>query len=103
MIHADNMDIKGGRVSWEIFGKKLNNKIIEMKDVKLGGFRDRVETRPFIKLDMVFNGTLYKNLNFTLDDRGKKTPLLINRNFMKEANLMIDPSRKFILTEKIEK
>lgn len=103
VIHADNMDIKGGRVSWEIFGKKLNNKIIEMKDVKLGGFRDRVETRPFIKLDMVFNGTLYKNLNFTLDDRGKKTPLLINRDFMKEANLMIDPSRKFILTEKIEK
>ena len=26
VIHADNMDIKGGRVSWEIFGKKLNNK-----------------------------------------------------------------------------
>ena len=42
---------------------------------------------------------IYKNMKFTIDDRGKKTPLLINREFMKTANISIDPSRKFILTE----
>ena len=39
-------------------------------------------------------------MKFTIDDRGKKTPLLINRDFMKYVNIAIDPSRKFILTEK---
>ena len=46
--------------------------------------------------------TLYKNMKFTIDDRGKKTPLLINRDFMKMANISIDPSRKFILTERLD-
>ena len=74
-----------------------------MKNIKLGGFRNREEIRPSIEMDFLFNGTLYKKISFTLDDRGDKTPLLINRDFMKEANLMIDPSRKFILTERLDK
>ena len=41
-------------------------------------------------------------MKFTIDDRGKKTPLLINRDFMKMANISIDPSRKFILTERLD-
>ena len=53
-------------------------------------------------MDFVFNGTLYKGMLFTIDDRGDKTPLLINRSFMKDANLMVDPSRKFILTERLD-
>ena len=53
-------------------------------------------------MDFMFNGTLYKNMEFTIDDRGEKTPLLINRKFMKAANLMVDPSRKFILTERLD-
>jgi len=47
-----------------------------------------------------FQNTIYKDLLFTLDDRGEKTPILINREFMKFTNLAVDPSRKFILTEK---
>ena len=74
-----------------------------MKKIKLGGFRDREEVRPSILMDFLFNGTFYKNMRFTLDDRGNKTPILINRDFMKNANLMIDPSRKFILTERVDK
>ena len=43
---------------------------------------------------------LYKDLLFMLDDRGGKTPLLINRKFMKDVYIAIDPSRKYILTDK---
>ena len=50
----------------------------------------------------IFGGTIYKNMKFTIDDRGKKTPLLINRDFMNKANISIDPSRKFILTERLD-
>ena len=103
VIHADNYEIVGKKVNWEINGIKLSHKVEEMKKIKLGGFRDREEVRPSILMDFLFNGTFYKNMRFTLDDRGNKTPILINRDFMKNANLMIDPSRKFILTERVDK
>ena len=78
----------------------MKSTLIRMKDIKLGGFRNQEETRPVIKLDLKFQNTIYKDLLFTIDDRGEKTPILINREFMKLTNIAVDPSRKFILTEK---
>ena len=100
VIHADSYDIDGKTITWSLNNKKMKSSLIKMKDIKLWGFRDHEETRPVIKLDLKFQDTLYKNLLFTLDDRGEKTPILINREFMKLANLAVDPSRKFILSEK---
>ncbi len=102
VIHADKYEIIGRKVNWEINGVKLSHKVEEIKEIKLGGFRNREEKRPSIRMDFVFNGALYKGMLFTIDDRGNKTPLLINRSFMKDANLMVDPSRKFILTERLD-
>ena len=102
VIHADTYEIKGKKINWELNGVKMTSKVEEMKKISLGGFRDRIEIRPAILLDFTFAGTLYKNMKFTLDDRGKKTPLLINRDFMKKSNISIDPSRKFILTERLD-
>ena len=43
---------------------------------------------------------LYKKVKFSLVDRtAKSTPLLINRNFMEIAGLIIDASRTFIITQ----
>ena len=100
VIHADTYEIKGKKINWELNGVKMTSKVEEMKKISLGGHRNRTETRPSIHLDFTFSGNLYKNMKFTIDDRGKKTPLLINRDFMKYVNIAIDPSRKFILTEK---
>ena len=102
VIHADTYEIKGKKINWELNGVKMISQVEEMKKISLGGFRDREEIRPSIRLDFTFAGTLYKNMKFTIDDRGKKTPLLINRDFMKTANISIDPSRKFILTERLD-
>ena len=102
VIHADTYEIKGEKVLWELNGIKMVSKLEEMKKISLGGFRDRTEIRPAILLDFIFAGSLYNDMKFTIDDRGKKTPLLINRDFMNKANIAIDPSRKFILTEKID-
>ena len=102
VIHADTYEIKGKKINWELNGVKMISQVEEMKKISLGGFRDREEIRPSIRLDFTFAGTLYKNMKFTIDDRGKKTTLLINRDFMKMANISIDPSRKFILTERLD-
>tara|TARA_Y100000817_G_scaffold305671_1_gene290004 strand:- start:60 stop:1448 length:1389 start_codon:yes stop_codon:yes gene_type:complete len=103
VIHADEYNIKDNTVIWSLNGKKIKSKLVEMKEINLGGFRNRKEIRPVIRLDLNFQNTLYKNLLFTLDDRGSKTPILINREFMKLCNLAVDPSRKFILTSSIDK
>ena len=104
-IHADTYEVKGKQIFWELYGVKMVSKLEEMVEVTASRFGDddRTQLRPVILLNFTFSGTLYKNMKFTIDDRGKKAPLLINRDFMKKANLMIDPSREFILTQKIEK
>ena len=102
VIHTDSYDIKNNSITWSLNDKKIKSKLVKMKDIKLGGFRNREETRPVIKIDLTFQNKLYKDLLFTLDDRGGKTPLLINRKFMKDVNIAIDPSRKYILTDKPE-
>jgi len=101
VIHADEIEVKDKNVIWSLNDKKVKSKLIEMKNIKLGGLRNREETRPVVEIEIKFQRAKHKYL-FTLDDRGGKTPLLMNRHFMTELNLAVDPSRKFILTERID-
>ena len=57
--------------------KKIKSPLIKMKDINLGGFRDRKETRPVIKLDLKFQNTIYKDLLFTLDDMPPASTILL--------------------------
>ena len=100
-IHADTFEVKGKKIYWELNGIKMVSKLEKMVEVTASRFGDddRTQLRPVILLDFTFAGKLYQDMKFTIDDRGNKAPLLINRDFMKKVNLMIDPSRKFIITE----
>ena len=50
---------------------------------------------------MEFAGTLYKGVEFGLDNREKMgTEVLLNRKTMKMLNVMVSPSRKYIVTTK---
>jgi hypothetical protein len=55
------------------------------------------ESRYVIKLDVVFLGHNYET-EFTLDDRANKTPILFDREFMSRVNVMVNPSKKFLMT-----
>jgi hypothetical protein len=99
VIHADSYEIKGNKVVWKLNGKSETSDLIKVKEIKLGGFRNREEKRPMIAVKLTFNDTEYM-MPFTIDDRGDKTPILVNRNFMKDLNLAIDANRKFVLTKK---
>ena len=77
VIHANKYEIAGKKIHWELNGKKMTSSLVKTKNIKLGGFRNREETRPVIKLDLKFQDTTYKDLLFTLDNRGEKTPILI--------------------------
>ena len=56
------------------------------------------EERPVVKMEVNFLNTIYE-LEVSLDKRNS-IPFLVNRDLMKRANLMINPARKFLLTNK---
>jgi ribosomal protein S6--L-glutamate ligase len=92
-LHADEYEIKGKVVHFTRDGKKYKKPLIrELTLLK------PPETRPVVMCELNFLNTIYEQ-EVSLDQRGK-IPFLANRDFMNRANLMINPSRKFLLTNK---
>ena len=99
-IHAEKVDVKDKIVTWTYEGKSLKNKLIKISDVHVGGLNDYTEKRYTILLDIEFAGTLYKDIEVMLDDRGDREPVLLNRKLMRQMNVMVNPQRKYVVTTK---
>ena len=94
-LHADDVEVKGKKVTWTMNGDKHSkplHRTIEL--IK------PAESRPVVLMDVVFLNTTYE-VEVSLDKRNQ-IPFLVNRDFMQRANLMINPARKFMLTNKSE-
>jgi len=100
VIHADKLKVNGNKITWTLLGKTTTSDIIEKMKVNVGGMRDYKEDRYVIHLDVEFLGTIYTDVKFTLDDRDERSLILMNRGFMKRANVMVNPSRRYITTTK---
>jgi len=99
IIHADKYDVKNNIVTWEIQGKKFKNKLIKMTKWERGALAAEVIERPLILLDVTFDGSIYKDVKFAIDDRSeKRTKCLMNQDFMKRSKVMVNPSRSFVAT-----
>ena len=99
-IHADKLDVKGKKVTWTYEGKTIKSKIQRVVKVDVGGLNDYSEERYSVLLDFEFAGSLYKNVEFLLDDREDRSPILLNRKLMRQMNVMVNPRRKYIVTTK---
>ena len=103
VLNAENMKIIDDVVVFKTSGKKFVKKLQDMVDVNVGAIRDFVDKRPLIKLDVEFNGKLYKNIKFTLDDRPDELPpVLLCRDFLSELGVVVNPKLKFALGENID-
>ena len=101
VIDANKWKIDGNIVKWKHGGQEFEHKLDSMKKVRVGGVKNEYEERPVILLDVRFNGNLYKDVKFTLSNReGMTTPVLMNRSFIKMANLSINPAKRYALTVK---
>ena len=100
VIHSDKYKINGNKITWSLLGKTITSDIVRKEDIKVGGLRDYEETRYVIKLDVEFAGGFYKDVLFTIDDREDRTPILLDRAFMKRLNVMVNPQRKYVITTK---
>ncbi len=100
VIHSDKYKINGNKITWSLLGKTITSDIIRKEEIKVGGLRDYEETRYVVKLDVEFAGGFYKDVLFTIDDREDRTPILLDRAFMKRLNVMVNPQRKYVITTK---
>ena len=100
VIHSDKYKINGNKITWSLLDKTITSDIIRKEEIKVGGLRDYDETRYVVKLDVEFAGGFYKDIEFTIDDREDRTPVLLDRAFMKRLNVMVNPQRKYVITTK---
>jgi len=100
VIHGDDIELKGKMVHWTCLGKRVKKPLVRVKKVNLGGLRDYSEERYTVHLDIEFAGTVYKDVEFTIDDRKKRTRILLNLGTLSLLNVIVNPQRKYLITTK---
>ena len=66
-----------------------------------GALAAKVIERPLVLMNINFNGTIFTDVKFAIDDRSEKTTkCLMNQDFMRRAKVMVNPSRKFVVTDR---
>lgn len=104
-IIVQDFEEKDGKVSFEFNGEKKEYDIV--KHIKIWHHGKATE-RPVIKVDIKFNGKEYKDelVDLKISDlSGTKTyrsRMLLCKDFMVKAKVVIDPSKEFKLTDKKE-
>ncbi len=98
-IHADSVEEKDGVLYWTIGKKSFKNKIMGYTKTEVG--KD-IETRPYVYMDLMFNGIMMHNVKVApLDRKSKSTPFLASRGLMKKMGVMVNPHKAFVVTERI--
>ena len=100
VIHGDDIELKGKMVHWTCLGKRVKKPLVRVKKVNLGGLRDYSEERYTVHLDIEFAGAVYKDVEFTIDDRKKRTRILLNLGTLRLLNVIVNPQRKYLITTK---
>lgn len=96
-IHADKMEEKDGKLIWSIGDNTFVNDIVEYSKTEIG---HTIFERPIIKIDVIFNDVLIKNVKFSPTDRkSKTTPILINRSFMRRLGIVVNANKAFVITD----
>lgn len=75
-------------------------KTVDILDVHFAEVGDKKDKRYATKLDLIFDGKKYKDVWVSFNDRSSKsTKFLINRAFMSRIGCVIDPKRKFLVSQ----
>ena len=82
--------------------KVLARPLLDMVSIHIGAGEE--EKRPLVALDIVFGGSLYKMVPFSIGDRTQNDqPVLIGKKFLKQLGAVIDVNREYTLPEYDEK
>ena len=96
-IHADKIEEKDKTLIWTLNGTNFVHDILEYSETEVGY---EIHKRPIIKMDIIFNGVLVKNVKFSPTNRkNKTTPILINRAFMRRLGIVVNANKAFVITD----
>ena len=99
-IHADKIEEKDGKLIWTLNGNTFVNDIVEYSKTEIGHV---IHERPIIKINVIFNNVLVKNVKFSPTNRkNKTTPILINRSFMRRLGIVVNANKAFVITDEEE-
>lgn len=96
---------KDGKVYFEFNGEQKEYEVVDHKKIWHHGHSTE---RPVIKLDIKFHNTIYSDelVNLKISDlKGAKDyrcRMLLSKQFMSRANIVVDPSKNFELTDETE-
>ncbi|MBE44842.1 MAG: hypothetical protein CMO16_06680 [Thaumarchaeota archaeon] len=98
VIHAEDIKVNGKKITFTLNGKTITTKLVGNYTSLTGGGED---DRYIVELEFEFAGTNYGKVQFGLDDRSEMgSDILLNRSIMNRLNVMVNPSRKFVITTK---
>ena len=98
VIHAENIKISGKEITFTHGDKTITTKLLGDYVSITGGGKDK---RSVVELEFEFAGTNYGKIKFGLDNRDElNSDVLLNRKTMRMLNVMVNPSRKYVVTTK---
>ena len=98
VLHAEDIKISGKQITFTHGDKTITTKLIGEYVSVTGGGDDK---RPVVELEFEFAGSNYGKIEFGLDDRNRlNSDVLLNRKTMKLLNVMVNPSRRYVVTTK---
>lgn len=101
-LDAHDITEKGKMVHWLTNGIEMKARKVATSKIKVNGdSEENAQERVVVKLDVIFDGVIYKDVKFNLTDRSHKaSPVLVCRDFMKASGSIVNPTRKFAVTNK---
>ena len=100
MFVVDKIDINGKTVKWEKDGKQFTSKLQGTSYPEHVG---KIDERPIVHVDVNFNNKLYKQVPIGLATKDSKSTFLINRDLLTRFDVSVNPYRRFILSDYIER
>ena len=100
MFVVDKIDVSGKTVKWEKDGKKFTSKLQGISEPTHVG---KIDKRPIVLVDITFNNKLYTKVPIGLATKDSKSTFLINRELITRFKVNVNPNRKFVLSDWIER
>lgn len=95
VIDGQNIVTSGNRtdghtdIEFSFAKKRIKTKIVEFIDVHIGD--SKIDKRPVIKLDIKFNGKIFKGVLFSVANREmNEYKILVSRDFISKNKYLID-------------
>ena len=100
MFAVDKIDVSGKTVKWEKDGKKFTSKL---QGTSQATRMNKIDERPIVFVDLTFNNKFYTDVPIGLTTKDSRSTFLINRDLLTRFKVNVNPNRKFVLSNWIER